>query len=87
MFLQVVLLDVMEETGQEICTELRKKYGNDKVVFYRCDVTSEEDLVSIFNFHTAGSCATVCFAEICLCKDGREIWQTRYCSEQCWDCR
>ena len=48
MLLQVVLLDVMEETGQEMCTELRKKYGDDKVVFYRCDVASEEDLVSIF---------------------------------------
>ena len=48
MFLQVVLLDILEETGQDACMELRKKYGDDKVVFYRCDVTSEEDLVSIF---------------------------------------
>ena len=45
--LQVVLLDIMEETGQEICRELRTKYGEDRVVFYRCDVTSEQDLVSI----------------------------------------
>ena len=37
----------MEETGQEICRELRTKYGQDRVVFYRCDVTSEQDLVSI----------------------------------------
>ena len=45
--LQVVLLDIMEETGQETCRELRKKYGEDRVVFYRCDVTSAQDLVSI----------------------------------------
>ena len=88
MFLQVVLLDVMEETGQEICTELRKKYGDSKVVFYRCDVTSEEDLVSIF-IHRGNVLQFVlnCFAEICVCTDHREIWQARYCSEQCRDCR
>ena len=45
--LQVVLLDVMEEIGQETCLELSRKYGSDKVVFYRCDVTSEEELVRI----------------------------------------
>ena len=45
--IQVVLLDIMEEVGQETCRELRKKYGDNRVVFYKCDVTSEQDLVSI----------------------------------------
>ena len=85
--LQVVLLDVMEETGQEICTELRKKYGDDKVVFYKCDVTLEEDLVSVFIQDDVQRCMLNCLVEICLCTGDREIWQTGYCSEQCWGCR
>lgn len=46
-FLQVVLLDIMEETGQRTCKELCNEYGDKRVVFYRCDVTSAESLVSI----------------------------------------
>jgi len=43
--LQVALLDIQEEAGQEACETLRKIYGQDKVTFYKCDVTSAENFV------------------------------------------
>ena len=62
----------MEETGQEVCKELRKKYGDGRVVFYKCDVTSEEELVSI----SYGSMIRydLCSAEICFRAGCREVW-------------
>ena len=73
-FHQVVLLDLMEESGQEACRELRKKYGDDRVVFYRCDVTCEEDLVSMLIL--PGIQARICF-NFCICSDllSSEQWE------------
>ncbi|XP_065883422.1 15-hydroxyprostaglandin dehydrogenase [NAD(+)]-like [Dysidea avara] len=45
---KVALLDIQEEAGQEACETLRKVYGKDKVTFYKCDVTSAENLRSVF---------------------------------------
>ena len=43
--MQVILLDILEKEGQEACSTLRKIYGKDRVMFYKCDVTSEDSLV------------------------------------------
>ncbi|XP_065919441.1 15-hydroxyprostaglandin dehydrogenase [NAD(+)]-like isoform X2 [Dysidea avara] len=45
---KVALLDIQEEAGQEACETLRKVYGKDRVTFYKCDVTSAENLRSVF---------------------------------------
>jgi len=41
---KVCISDVNEKLGQETVAELGKKFGKDKVIFVKCDVTQEEQL-------------------------------------------
>ncbi|XP_063821553.1 15-hydroxyprostaglandin dehydrogenase [NAD(+)]-like [Ostrinia nubilalis] len=44
----VAILDVNENLGVELQNELNSKYGANKAKFYKCDVTDEEQLFSIY---------------------------------------
>ncbi|XP_077989373.1 15-hydroxyprostaglandin dehydrogenase [NAD(+)]-like [Glandiceps talaboti] len=44
----VFFVDINEEKGQETVKTLKEKYGDDKVQFYKCDVTSKEQLEASF---------------------------------------
>lgn len=43
----VIILDVNEKTGKDTETSLKSQYGNDRIVFYKCDV--QTDLEATFN--------------------------------------
>ena len=43
---QVSVVEVNEEVGKAACVELEKTYGADKALFFQCDVTDKEKLVS-----------------------------------------
>ncbi|CAH0397748.1 unnamed protein product [Chilo suppressalis] len=49
----VIILDINEKQGQASAETLKSKYGEDKVEFYKCDVTSDLDPVTnkIFDKH------------------------------------
>ena len=44
--LQVVIVDIMEEVGENTAEELCSRYGN-RVIFVKCDVTNKEDCEGI----------------------------------------
>jgi len=46
---KVCISDVKQETGEAALTELREKYGEEKVSFVECDVTSAEQFKNLFD--------------------------------------
>ena len=42
--------DILEEIGKETVQYLESKYGKDKIIFKKCDVTSEQDIEGQFLF-------------------------------------
>ncbi|XP_063620120.1 15-hydroxyprostaglandin dehydrogenase [NAD(+)]-like [Cydia splendana] len=45
----IAVLDVDETSGKALQDELNTKYGSGKTRFYRCDVTSDDQLIAIFD--------------------------------------
>ena len=46
---KVCISDVNKAKGEATLTELRERFGQEKVCFVECDVTKEEDFVNLFD--------------------------------------
>ncbi|XP_077978972.1 15-hydroxyprostaglandin dehydrogenase [NAD(+)]-like [Glandiceps talaboti] len=45
----VAILDILDETGEETCKTLKAKFGQKKVVYIHCDVSSASELEAAFS--------------------------------------
>ncbi|XP_026228963.1 15-hydroxyprostaglandin dehydrogenase [NAD(+)]-like [Anabas testudineus] len=59
---KVVLLDVNEPVAKSVMKDLNKQYGQDRTLFLRCDVTSDEHIKAAFQktIETFGGIDIVC---------------------------
>ncbi|XP_026228967.1 15-hydroxyprostaglandin dehydrogenase [NAD(+)]-like [Anabas testudineus] len=59
---KVVLLDVNEPVAKSVMEDLNKQYGQDRTLFLRCDVTSDEQIKAAFQkaTETFGGIDIVC---------------------------
>uniref|UniRef100_A0A3Q1JUP3 15-hydroxyprostaglandin dehydrogenase [NAD(+)] n=1 Tax=Anabas testudineus TaxID=64144 RepID=A0A3Q1JUP3_ANATE len=59
---KVVLLDVNEPVAKSVMKDLNKQYGQDRTLFLRCDVTSDEHIKAAFKktIETFGGIDIVC---------------------------
>ena len=46
---KVCISDVNQDRGEATLTELRERFGQEKVCFVECDVTKEEDFINLFD--------------------------------------
>jgi len=46
---RVCISDIREEGGRETCTELGQAFGKENLHFIKCDVTSEDDLTTLYD--------------------------------------
>ena len=46
---KVCISDVNQEKGETTLTELRERFGQDKVCFFKCDVTKDEEFEQLFD--------------------------------------